>query len=306
MGIRTIQTNLTSQSQMLASMQVKSTSTETEVRDIQNNLKLMQRVNMTLPTIQQQVDRTVVNTTDISDYMRSILETVRTLQGDVAGIVPNLTPLINQLANQNKLTVKSGSKEHDDRVSTIMQSKEKKLIQQRAEASIEQNPAVHVLRESVDKRCTCRARITNNKFRSTYEYNKRNRLRPFALFSLSSAFTHNWNCPMFVLSESSRSVGFRFVYTGPWFGSAMEMTVSFIKRAGVYSISPSLSVRAVVPSDSPAFAAADEMVHRYRQTDFVESFVSKIQSIFQSRAASPYDVDEDGNTLLHVSLSNLQ
>lgn len=307
-GIRTIQTNLDSQSSALASMQVTSASAETEIKDIQNNLEVMQRVNMTLPNIQQQVDKTVMSTKDIPDYLKNILETVRTLQGDVAGIVPNLTPLINQLTNQNELAVKSNMKRYDRRPSQIMPREENHSIQQSVECSLEQNSSVQVLRESIDKRCTCRIRIAHKKLGDTYDKWNRLQSRSFTLFSLSSVFTHQRRCPMYVFSESSRSAGFRFVYRGSRFGMAMEMTVSFITRAGVYSISPSMSVSAVVPSNSPAFAAVDKLRTLFPRPDMLESrelLLFKIQSIFQSRAASPYDVDENGNTLLHVSFSNL-
>lgn len=307
-GIRTIQTNLNSQSQALTLMQVTSGSAETEIKDIQNNLKVMQRANMALPNIQQQVDKTVLSTQDIPEYLKNIFETLRAVQSDVAGIMPNLTPLISQLTNQNELAVRSNMNRYDGQISKITPSEEKRSIQESVECSLEQNSSIQVLRESIDKRCTCRARIAHKELGGTYDKWGQRQSRSFTLFSLSSVFTHQRSCPMYVFSESSRSAGFRFVYRGPWFGMAMEMTVSFITRAGVYLISPSMSVSAVVPSNSPAFAAVDKLYllrSRFLRLQHIDLLLAEIQSIFQSRAGSPYDVDQDGDTLLHVSFSNL-
>lgn len=70
------------------------------------------------------------------------------------------------------------------------------------------------------------------------------------------------------------------------------------------SLSPTVRLRCLVASDSPAF----ELIGRrfpYRMTaNNIEAVVSqRVQSLrqmFQDRTASPYDVDIDGNTLLHV------
>lgn len=116
---------------------------------------------------------------------------------------------------------------------------------------------------------------------------------------------------MYVFSESTRSARLRFAYRGPCLGWAAEMTVSFITRVGVYFISLSLSFRAVVSSDSPAFAALDGIGHfrsfksRQGLSDALDFLLPQLQSIFRSRAVSPYDVDVEGNTILHVSLSNV-
>lgn len=89
------------------------------------------------------------------------------------------------------------------------------------------------------------------------------------------------------------------------------MTVSFITKAGVYSISPSLSFRAVVPSDSPAFAALNgiddfsSFESSRELSNALDLLLRQLQGVFRSRAASPYDVDVNGNTILHVSLSNV-
>ena len=297
-GIRTIQTNLNCQSEALTLMQVTSASTETEIKDIQENLKVMQRANMALPNIQQQVDKTVLSTQDIPEYLKNIFETLRAVQSDVAGIMPNLRPLISQLTNQNELAGTSNVNRYDGQISKITPSEEKRSIQESVECSLEQNSSIQVRRESIDKRCTCRIRTAHKKLGDTYDKWNRPQYRSFTLFSLSSIFIHQRSCPMYVFRESSRSAGFRFAYRGSRFGMAMEMTVSFITRAGVYSISPSMSVSAVVPSNSPAFAAVDELC-------LLHLLLAEIQRHFQSRAGSPYDVDEDGNTLLHVSFSNL-
>ena len=78
------------------------------------------------------------------------------------------------------------------------------------------------------------------------------------------------------------------------------------KGAGGMSLSPSLSFRGVVASDSPAFSlinnlrqcvefSADEWVSH------VEGQLQELRRIFDEGRASPYDIDIHGNTLIHVS-----
>ena len=89
----------------------------------------------------------------------------------------------------------------------------------------------------------------------------------------------------------------------------IEYTFSITSGAGGFAISPQLTVIRVVDGDrSTAFLqvrAAEEalqdmsqeerVVHRLR--DVIES----LRGLFSAGDASPFDVDQDGRTLLHVS-----
>lgn len=75
------------------------------------------------------------------------------------------------------------------------------------------------------------------------------------------------------------------------------------------SLSPSLSFRGLVASDSPAFS----LMNGFRQFDselsvdewvaHVEEQLQVLRQIFDERRASPYDIDIRGNTLIHVGRS---
>ena len=64
----------------------------------------------------------------------------------------------------------------------------------------------------------------------------------------------------------------------------------------------------MVPSNSPAFAAVDDLYLRSSRQETLENLnfvLHQLQRIFKSRTALLYDVDLDGNTLLHVDLSHI-
>ena len=92
-------------------------------------------------------------------------------------------------------------------------------------------------------------------------------------------------------------------------------TVSIKTGAGGMSISPSLSFRMVVPSSSPAFALFNpetfskalesELIStKKRQYETLEHTTQKLLSVFANRQAFPTDLNEYGESLLHVKNTN--
>ena len=101
--------------------------------------------------------------------------------------------------------------------------------------------------------------------------------------------------------------------------AAMALTASIrvSKQAGIFSISPSISLRGVVNGSSPAFARLKDLSKVYRHDpQYYDDRVSKsilekqtssvtrsVLRLLKEGAVSPYEVDENGRTLLHSALS---
>ena len=100
--------------------------------------------------------------------------------------------------------------------------------------------------------------------------------------------------------------------------AAMALSASFriSKQAGIFSISPSLTLRGVVNASSPAFALLKDLEKLYstflsgadrvritkieKQTSLLNHSLLRL---LKEGAVSPYEVDENGRTLLHYASS---
>ena len=76
--------------------------------------------------------------------------------------------------------------------------------------------------------------------------------------------------------------------------------------AGGWGISPDLFFTPIVASDSPGFALLDIKFQRWQETREAEKVfdlaIEKLKRLFREGKASARDVDQAGNTLLHVSI----
>lgn len=85
------------------------------------------------------------------------------------------------------------------------------------------------------------------------------------------------------------------------------MTFSATRGTGGLAISPQLTLRAVVPDDSPAFRLLRSMSFFGHDAQFpnlkdrAEWVLYQLNLLFDNGEASPMDVTQDGETLLHVS-----
>ena len=93
-----------------------------------------------------------------------------------------------------------------------------------------------------------------------------------------------------------------------WFLSRMiDYTFSITSGAGGFAISPQLTVLRMVDSGGSAAFQLMELVHSvFSETDedcaqCLEDKIDGLRSLFCAGEASPFDVDPDGQTLLHVS-----
>jgi len=97
---------------------------------------------------------------------------------------------------------------------------------------------------------------------------------------------------------------------------ALSASIRISKQAGIFSISPSLTLRGVVNESSPAFALLKDLRKLYESgTSFpYRVSISKLEKqtslvtrsilrLLKEGAVSPYEVDKNGRTLLHNALS---
>ena len=95
-----------------------------------------------------------------------------------------------------------------------------------------------------------------------------------------------------------------------WFLRRMiDYTFSITSGAGGFAISPQLSVIRVVDRErSPAFVqvnySTDVLVEMYQEERVVHRLrdvIETLRGLFSAGEASPFDVNQYGDTLLHVS-----
>ena len=95
---------------------------------------------------------------------------------------------------------------------------------------------------------------------------------------------------------------------------ALSASIRISKQAGIFSISPSLTLRGVVNGSSPAFALLDDLQKLYwdcyspypraisKLNKQISSLTRSVRRLLKEGAVSPYEVDELGRTLLHNAL----
>ena len=88
---------------------------------------------------------------------------------------------------------------------------------------------------------------------------------------------------------------------------AIDYTFAITSGAGGFAISPQLTVLRMVDNGGSAVSQLIDLVYSVlvkRDEDFaqrLEDGIDRLRSLFCAGEASPFDVDPDGRTLLHVS-----
>ena len=170
-------------------------------------------------------------------------------------------------------------------------------------------------KEILRKECTCTSSYVHGKPRHFV-----NRVAKFRKSSLGlglQSLKHDSSCPLFKYYPKSTIVTVAVQYVGILLTGAIRVSITINRGAGGTSISPTLDFARVVPSDSHAFKivrwneAFDEgKVENITELDkYLRDTLKELELLFRDGNASPHDVDELGNTLLHVricvmSLSN--
>lgn len=153
-------------------------------------------------------------------------------------------------------------------------------------------------------RCSCRP---STAFKAFSAPRLRGSTRSLSAWFSLSYFKHCQDCPLFATSERKHSIGINLSYCGLILAKAARASISITRGAGGFSISPKLTFSPVVPSNSAVFSVFD-FGHWDSVTDTqqkLKAFLKTLGRLFQDGKASPFDVDEDGNSILHVNMSIL-
>ncbi|MCJ1467990.1 hypothetical protein MMC07_006616 [Pseudocyphellaria aurata] len=306
---------------VLASIKSISSSTDGEVRDIQRRLDTIdvdsRRAMTAIPDISQQMDKMTVNAENITSNLENISERVETTIAHKLdeygrqnfGIIQRLEEsLLHRNAQLEKINLviknlqmsliqKPGlfqsvydESSHLESPTDLSSYKKKDLLEH------DSSPASF---KTAAQRCTCQPRIIRKNSSRTHGKWFPRESWNVAFYTANS--THRKGCP--TLLDSSHTIGLRFSYCGYLLARTLQASMSFTRGAGGFSISPTMSFSALVPSDSPVFRLLDfTFSSKTSVQDMSRCFdlrIHQIVHLYETRAASPYDVDQDGNTMLH-------
>ena len=156
--------------------------------------------------------------------------------------------------------------------------------------------------------CTCPARYAFKDYRYLS--------RAFSLFYSKERYeTHLPQCPFYTSPQQVRKLGARFHSVGYLLSTAILATVSMNTGSNGFSITPHLSFKAVVPSNSPAFALFSRDNYKKglsrgsttslcsepaTDAEILDSIMPNLLRLFAERRASPTDVNEFGQSFFHV------
>ena len=161
------------------------------------------------------------------------------------------------------------------------------------------------------QRCTCKLKHNN-----TYT-----EIRPNSTWKIvfeRECINHHRTCPLFASPAKTTTAKIRIRTCGAFLAGAVEASISLIRGAGGSSISAALQCARVVPRNSPAFSLVHldyvsgsvfptfngRAITSPRKLKAHREFnIHQLARMFRDGRASPYDVDLDGNTLLHVRVT---
>ena len=160
-------------------------------------------------------------------------------------------------------------------------------------------------------KCNCNAKYTNvshDEARSTRRFGWLFGHAWIYRSGLSSTKLHRRTCPMLLTSPAVVTARLSIGVCGALLRGAAEATFSITRGAGGFSISRALHCMRVVDDSTKTFTLVGSLdkdcpyacrieVWEYR----LNRRIQEIECLFREGQATPYDVDLEGNTLLHVS-----
>ena len=136
-------------------------------------------------------------------------------------------------------------------------------------------------------------------------------LIPSLKFGLNlQSLSHESSCPLSKSFSKTTVVTVAFEYCGALLARAIRASITINKGAGGCFIGHRFDIARIVANDSPAFQLVnwtwDLHTGRIRSvSDFdahLRNSIKEIECLFRKGHASPFDVNENGATLLHVRI----
>jgi hypothetical protein len=159
------------------------------------------------------------------------------------------------------------------------------------------------IRNTFTARCCCT--------RPPYSKEARYTRRTISVYRLTMT-SHHHTCPFYEFGERKETLGAKFAFYAYLLNVSIEAKISVVTGTSGLFISPRLTCRNVVPYDSPAFKLLwsgrvpdqhhmDPTVYTRNMSCFLELTLRQLYQLFSDGKASPHDVTQFGETLLHVS-----
>ncbi|PVH79597.1 hypothetical protein DL98DRAFT_655347 [Cadophora sp. DSE1049] len=154
---------------------------------------------------------------------------------------------------------------------------------------------------------------SKNSFCSCQHYPQTSESR-FYFYGLSSFWSrsvqHLPRCPLARYTQRVDTIGVKYTYCTKILGYSLAATFSATRGPGGLALSPQLTLRAVVPRNSPAFNLIDSIercptadVKKFSNPlDHANWVLRQLNILFNDGQASPIDVTEDGVSLLHLAV----
>lgn len=178
--------------------------------------------------------------------------------------------------------------------------------QRSSEASWENNVNGKYRRKHRRKKCTCK---WNSVQKIPRPLAAAVVLIPNLRFELDlQSLTHDSSCPLSKSFPKTAVVTATLQYCGALLARAIRASITINRGARGCSISHKLDIARMVKSGSRAFRLVkwnsvikDGIVKSTSDFDtFLRNNLREIECLFRNGDASPCDIDEEGNTLLHV------
>ena len=161
------------------------------------------------------------------------------------------------------------------------------------------------------QRCSCKLRHNSTHIGSYPEtsYFGMTAFSKWKFIFETQSMSHHPTCHLFASSPSTTVARFCMKRCGAFLAGALEASISITRGAGGLSISPNLRCARLVSRDSPAFKLVDDLSQKFYVLTpedmggleaLVDISIHGLALLFRDGKASPYDVDPEGGTLLHV------
>ena len=153
--------------------------------------------------------------------------------------------------------------------------------------------------------CTCRALFKYKPLFRSRSYNMDGKNLTAAQWNagfFTNTLVHRPGCPEV---QEEKQIGLKISFGGCLIQGAIQAAMSMTRGAGGFSISPILAFSPVVPSGTGPFRVfrmVDELeeIHASDLRTAFRSWTQELLQLYQAGKASPRDVDEEGNNIMHV------
>ena len=162
-----------------------------------------------------------------------------------------------------------------------------------------------------DRHCKCRASYKYKRYGHSTSFGRgeNDKPAPWIASTFTSTLIHRTDCPLCWGSQEVRRFGLKISAPRWLLRRTIEAAMSITRGSGGFSISPMLAFNNIVPSNTGPFKILDldPLNSHSCCTATLETVLrhdrQQLSRLYREGKASPRDIDEHGNTVLHVRLT---